>query len=552
MLKSLFISNYALISSLDIRFDRGFTVMTGETGAGKSIILGALSLILGQRADNKSIRSEAEKCIVEAEFTISGYKHLNPFFETYELDNDGVSCTIRREINVNGKSRAFINDTPVALAQLKELSGRLLDIHSQHENLLLSNASYQLEVVDTVVRNSDVLLTYQERFQEWRKAQQGYLHLKEEAAKATEEYDFLKFQYQQLEDARLTNGEQEELEAEENTLEHAGEIRSTLHQLVELLEGEGAVLPSLKEAQQLLGKSAGYLPQGQQQSERLQSAYIELKELKTELDTLQSRYDPDPQRLEQVQNRLSELYTLQHKFKLTTVEELLQRRDEYASQLEEIESFDERIADAEKELTASFERMKEQAEQLSESRRAGIEPIEQTMIEQLKQLGMPNIRFQAELSATSEYTLHGHDKVRFLFSANKNRDLQPVEQIASGGEISRLMLSIKAMIAEKSDLPTVIFDEIDTGISGEIAHRMGSIMQQMSRSMQVVVITHLPQIAAKGGAHFKVYKDDEGARTETYIRELNEEERLNEIASMISGTATSEAALQNARELLRN
>ena len=234
------------------------------------------------------------------------------------------------------------------------------------------------------------------------------------------------------------------------------------------------------------------------------------------------------------------------------MEELLQRRDENASQLEEIESFDERITDAEKELAAGFERMKEQAELLSASRRAGIEPIEQTMIEQLKQLGMPNIRFQAELSATSEYTLHGHDKVRFLFSANKNRDLQPVEQIASGGEISRLMLSIKAMIAEKSDLPTVIFDEIDTGISGEIAHRMGSIMQQMSRSMQVVVITHLPQIAAKGGAHFKVYKDDEGARTETYIRELNEEERLNEIASMISGTATSEAALQNARELLRN
>ena len=550
MLKSLLISNYALISSLDIQLDQGLTVLTGETGAGKSIILGALSLILGQRADSKAIKINAEKCIVEAGFDITGYRHLNDFFSENELDDDGESCLVRRELSANGKSRAFINDTPVSLTQLRDLTNRLLDIHSQHENLLLSNAAYQLEVLDTVVRNGALLQLYRRDYQIWKQAVHTLEHLSDEAARASSEYDFIQFQYQQLQEARLTEKEQEDLESEANTLQHAEEIKIALHRMVELLDGEASALPLLKETQLILQKTAGYLPQGLQQSDRMESAYIELKELKTEFDVLQSQYEMDPQRLEWVQNRLSDLYTLQHKFKASSVSELIQQRDEYAHQLKTIESFDERIQAAQQQLTACREQLTTQANALTQSRLSGTELFEQAMVEQLSQLGMPNIRFKAEVRQTADFTPHGRDTVQFLFSANKNREMQPVEQIASGGEISRLMLSIKAMIAEKSDLPTIIFDEIDTGISGEIAHRMGSIMQQMSRSMQVIAITHLPQIAAKGKAHFKVYKDDTGEQTITFIRELTNDERLLEIASMISGESTSEAALQNARELL--
>lgn len=550
MLKSLFISNYALITSLDIRLDRGLTVLTGETGAGKSIILGALSLILGQRADTKAIKSNAEKCIVEAVFDISGYRHLAGFFEENELDYEENTCLVRRELSASGKSRAFINDTPVSLTQLRDFTNRLLDIHSQHENLLLSNAAYQLEVLDTVVRNQQLLQEYRKEFSVWRQAERDLHQLQEDSRKASSEFDFLKYQHQQLKDANLRESEQEELEAEADTLQHAGDIKSTLHQIVDGLDGERSILPVLKETQALLSRIAGYLPEGTLQVERMESAYIELKELKTELDGMQQKYDLDPLRLEWVQNRLSDLYSLQHKFKATSVDELIARRDEYAQQLQTIESFDERIEIAKKVLNESRDRLKRKAQELTESRLGGVELIEKTMVEQLSQLGMPNIRFKTDILPTADFTPYGCDSVQFLFSANKNRAMQPVQEIASGGEISRLMLSIKAMIAEKSDLPTIIFDEIDTGISGEIAHRMGSIMQQMSNSMQVITITHLPQIAAKGAAHFKVYKDDSGMQTETFIRELSPGERLVEIASMISGDATSEAALQNARELM--
>lgn len=550
MLKSLFISNYALITSLDIRLDRGLTVLTGETGAGKSIILGALSLILGQRADTKAIKSNAEKCVVEAAFDISGYSHLVDFFEENELDFQEDSCLVRRELSASGKSRAFINDTPVSLTQLRDLTNRLLDIHSQHENLLLSNSAYQLEVIDTVVRNQSLLQEYRKEYSLWRQAERNLQLLQEDAGKASSESDFLTYQYQQLKDANLRESEQEELEAESDTLQHAGDIKSTLNQIVEGLDGESSILPLLKEVQVLLGRIAMYLPEGKLQLERMESAYIELKELRTELDGLQEKYDLDPLRLEWIQNRLSDLYSLQHKFKASTVEELIVRRDEYAKQLQTIESYEERIETAQSELNESRERLQQKAQELSASRFAGVEQIEKTMIEQLSQLGMPNIQFKTDIVPTADFTPFGCDSVQFLFSANKNRAMQPVQEIASGGEISRLMLSIKAMIAEKSDLPTIIFDEIDTGISGEIAHRMGSIMQQMSRSMQVITITHLPQIAAKGSAHFKVYKDDSGLQTETFIRELTPDERLVEIASMISGDSTSEAALQNARELM--
>lgn len=551
MLKSLFISNYALITSLDIRLGKGLTVLTGETGAGKSIILGALSLILGQRADTKAIKSNAGKCIVEAAFDISGYSHLDRFFEENELDKeDDKNCLVRRELSASGKSRAFINDTPVSLIQLREFTSRLLDIHSQHENLLLSNAAYQLEVLDTVVRNQPLLQEYRKEYTFWRQAERKVQQLQEDARKASTEFDFIKFQYQQLVDANLKENELGELETEADTLQHAGDIKTTLHQIVEGLDGESSILPILKETQSHLSRIAGYLPEGKLQVERMESAFIELKELKAELDGMQQKYDLDPQRLEWVQNRLSDLYTLQHKFKVASVEELLLRRDEYAQQLQTIESFDDRIEAAQKDLSASRERLQQKALELTHSRLGGVELIEKAMVEQLSQLGMTSIRFKTDVQTTTDFTPYGCDTVQFLFSANKNRAMQPVQEIASGGEISRLMLSIKAMIAGKSDLPTIIFDEIDTGISGEIAHRMGSIMQQMSRSMQVITISHLPQIAAKGTSHFKVYKDDSGQQTETFIRELSQDERIVEIASMISGDSTSEAALQNARELI--
>jgi DNA repair protein RecN (Recombination protein N) len=551
MLKSLLISNYALISKLDFRPGKGLTVLTGETGAGKSIILGALSLILGQRADSKAIQANSDKCVVEAEFDISGYKHLSDFFTENELDNDGVNCLIRREINVSGKSRAFINDTPVGLTQLRELSNQLLDIHSQHENLLLSNVSYQLEVLDTVAGNAGLLQDYRKEYQQWRQATTALEQLRNDAEKASAEYDFLQFQYQQLFDAQLQLGEQEELELEADKLQHAGEISSSLHQIVDLLDGESAVLSRIKEAQSVLSKTAAYLPEGQQQLERMESSFIELKELKIEMDALKPHYELDPQRLEWVQNRLSDLYGLQHKFKVATIDDLIDIRNRFALQLQTIESFDERIARTEDLLSECQQRLSAKAVALTEARKCGTDSLEQTMIEQLTELGMPSIQFKTSVTTSSDFTPHGCDAVQFLFSANKNREMQPVQQIASGGEISRLMLSIKAMIAEKTDLPTIILDEIDTGISGEIAHRMGAIMQRMSRSMQVIAITHLPQIAAKGEAHFKVYKDDSGLQTETFIRELNHENRLHEIASMISGDVTSDAALQHARELFK-
>lgn len=549
MLKSLHISNYALISELEIGFGSGFSVITGETGAGKSIIIGALSLILGQRADTKSIKEGEQKCVIEAEFNIKGYD-LQPFFHENELDYDESHCLIRRELTSAGKSRAFINDTPVGLNVLRDLSTRLIDIHSQHENLLLSNESYQLEVVDIIAQNANILSQYKKDYQTWKELQSELNGLKRLAEKKSDELDYIRFQFQQLSEANLVDGEQEELEQEQETLSHAEEIKSELSKAVQLISDEQMSLPLLKDALSSLSRIKTYIPSGEEWGERLQSAYVELKDIADEMQIFEERVEFNPSRLEQVENRLTELYGFFKKYKVDSVSGLISLRNDFDAQLQRIESFDEEIARLEKEISEAFSILKGSAAQLTVSRRKACNPIEEYLVKQLSQLGMPHVRFQVDVTSLPDYGENGNDDVQFLFSANKNKSVQPVVQIASGGEISRVMLSIKSLIAHRAGLPTIIFDEIDTGVSGEVAHKMGEIMKSMSADMQVIAITHLPQIAAEGICHYKVYKDDSGDQSQTYIRRLDDEERVKEIAQLISGKQVTDAALQQAKQLL--
>jgi len=550
MLTSLYISNYALISELEIDFGAGFSSITGETGAGKSIIMGALSLILGQRADTKAIKNDSEKCIIEATFEISGYTKLAAFFVENDIDNTDSICIIRRELTGAGKSRAFINDSPVSLTVLRDLTVQLIDIHSQHDNLLLANPTYQLDVVDTIAQNSELLKAYASAFGQWQQLLADLKKLEQNAKRYSTELDYIQFQYNQLMEARLQENEQEELEKEQDTLAHAEEIKIELLSSQQLFEEEKAVLPVLKEIIHTVSKIKNFVPDGNSWAERLESTYIELKDINSELTAFADRVESNPERLAFVENRLSELFTLQKKYKVNTVAELIEIRDEFELQLQKIESFDEDIQLLQAEIEKAFEIVKELSEKLTASRQQVVHQIEQHMISSLTELGMPNIQFIVQLTITNVFTANGQNEVQFLFSANKNREVQPVQLIASGGEVSRLMLSIKALIANKSDLPTIIFDEIDTGVSGEIAHRMGEIMQEMGSSMQVLTITHLPQIAAKSAAQYRVYKDDSGSQTQTFIQKLNTEQRVNEIAQMLSGKNLSEISLLNAKELL--
>ncbi len=550
MLTSLYISNYALISELEIDFVAGFSSITGETGAGKSIIMGALSLILGQRADTKAIKNDSDKCIIEATFEISGYTKLAAFFVENDIDNTDSTCLIRRELTGAGKSRAFINDTPVSLAVLRDLTVQLIDIHSQHDNLLLANPTYQLDVVDTIAQNSELLKAYSAAFGQWQQLLADLRKLEQNAKRYSTELDYIQFQYSQLTEVRLQETEQEELETEQDTLLHAEEIKIELLSSQQLFEEEKAVLPMLKDILNSVSKIKKFVPEGDAWMERLQSAYIDLKDINSELSVFADRVENNPERLAFVENRLSELFTLQKKYKVNTVAELIDIRDEFELQLQKIESFDEDIQLLQVEIDKAFAIVNELSEKLTASRQQVVNPIEQHMIGSLTELGMPNIQFKVQLTTTDTFTVNGQNEVQFLFSANKNREVQPVQLIASGGEVSRLMLSIKALIANKSDLPTIIFDEIDTGVSGEIAHRMGEIMQEMGSSMQVLTITHLPQIAAKSAAQYRVYKDDSGKQTQTFIEKLNTEQRINEIAQMLSGKNLSEISLLNAKELL--
>ena len=552
MLKSLYISNYALITELNINFELGFSVITGETGAGKSIILGALSLILGQRADTKSIKIDAEKCIIEATFDISNYRHLDSFFVNNDLDNQTTGCIIRRELTNSGKSRAFINDTPVGLNVIRDLSNRLLDIHSQHENLLLSNDAYQLEVVDTIAQNAKALSAYSQTYLQWKSLQTELKQLQKMAEKQASDIDYIQFQFQQLSDANLVENEQYELELEQETLSHAEEIKSELQKANQLLVEDNMSLSLLKEAIAAFSKVKSFIPEGNNWLDRLQSTHIELKDISAEMNAFEERLEFNPERLNWVEGRLSEIFTLQKKYKVNSVKELISLRESLNLQLQRIDSYDDELKSLKVKIELLFEQLQADAKKLTTTRINACAPIETHLVEQLTLLGMLNIQFQVAISNLQDYSENGIDEVQFLFSANKNRPLQPVTQIASGGEVSRLMLSIKSLVAHKADLPTIIFDEIDTGVSGEIAHRMGDIMQSMSVDMQVITITHLPQIAAKGAQHYRVYKDESGQMTQTHIQLLTDNERITELAQMLSGKNVTDAALSNAKELLLN
>jgi DNA repair protein RecN (Recombination protein N) len=550
MLTSLYICNYALISELKIDFDKGFSVITGETGAGKSIILGALSLILGQRAETKFVKKDTEKCVIEAEFDISNYKKLKYFFENNDIDDTGKSCIIRRELISSGKSRAFVNDTPVSLTVLRDLSIQLIDIHSQFDNLMLSNDGYQLEVVDVVANNNDLLKKYAAEYNDWQELLVELKKLEKMAEKSAMELDFIQFQFTQLNDAKLDENEQELLESEQETLVHAEEIKAELTNATMLLDEENSVLPLLKEVIAGVTKVKNYISGSDAWIERLQSCYIDIKDIKSELGTFADKVEFNPSRLEWIETRLSELYTLQKKYKVNSVAELIEIRNEFEKQLLKIESFDEEIEKSKSMIVLAAENLKQTAKQLTESRKKAVQPIEKYMVSQLVKLGIVNAQFKVDIRQVSDFLPNGMDEISFLFSANKNREVQPVQMVASGGEMSRLMLSIKSLIANKTDLPSIIFDEIDTGVSGEIAHRVGEIMQTMSKEMQVITITHLPQIAAKSAHHYRVFKDDSGEQSQTRIVKLSYEERATEIAQMLSGKNISQAALQNARELL--
>ena len=550
MLRSLYIQNYALIEKLDISFGAGFSVITGETGAGKSIILGAIGLLLGQRAEVKAIRQGASKCVIEARFDISAYG-MEPFFEENELEYE-EECILRREVYASGKSRAFINDTPASLVQMKELGEQLIDVHSQHQNLLLNKEGFQLNVLDILSHNDEQLSAYQSLYREWKRAQQELADLIARAEQNKADEDYIRFQLEQLEEANLSAGEQEELEQETDTLSHAEEIKAGLFRVGQLLTSdEGGLLAGLKESlNTMLGLQKVYSP-ATELAERLESTYIELKDVSQEVSSQEEDVEFNPERLEEVNDRLNLIYTLQQKHRVTTVEELLALTEEYAAKLAAITSYDERIGELTTLCDTLYNKVKKQAAVLTKARTGAAREVEKQMASRLVPLGMPNVRFQVEMGMRKEPGVHGEDTVNFLFSANKNGALQSISSVASGGEIARVMLSIKAMIAGAVKLPTIVFDEIDTGVSGEIADRMADIMQEMGeQDRQVISITHLPQIAARGCAHYKVYKQDNETETNSHIRRLADEERVEEIAHMLSGATLTEAALNNAKALL--
>lgn len=550
MLRSLYIQNYALIEKLDISFGAGFSVITGETGAGKSIILGAIGLLLGQRAEVKAIRQGASKCVIEARFDISAYG-MEPFFEENELEYE-EECILRREVYASGKSRAFINDTPASLVQMKELGEQFIDVHSQHQNLLLNKEGFQLNVLDILSHNDEQLSAYQSLYREWKQAQQDLADLIARAEQNKADEDYIRFQLEQLEEANLSAGEQEELEQETDTLSHAEEIKAGLFRVGQLLTSdEGGLLAGLKESlNTMLGLQKVYSP-ATELAERLESTYIELKDVSQEVSSQEEDVEFNPERLEEVNDRLNLIYTLQQKHRVTTVEELLALTEEYAAKLAAITSYDERIGELTILCDTLYNKVKKQAAVLTKARTGAAREVEKQMASRLIPLGMPNVRFQVEMGMRKEPGVHGEDTVNFLFSANKNGALQSISSVASGGEIARVMLSIKAMIAGAVKLPTIVFDEIDTGVSGEIADRMADIMQEMGeQDRQVISITHLPQIAARGCAHYKVYKQDNETETNSHIRRLEDGERVEEIAHMLSGATLTEAALNNAKALL--
>lgn len=551
MLKHLYIKNFTLINELDIDFFNGFSVISGETGAGKSIILGAISLLLGNRADSKQIKQGEKKCIIEAVFTLAKGVY-DDFFKANGIDLDIDETILRREINDSGKSRAFINDTPVSLTLMRELGDQLVDIHSQHQNLLLQKEDFQLNIVDIIARNEQELQHYKEAYTDYKNTEKRLVQLKKQLEESAENEEFMRFQYEEIANANLEKEEQEELEQEYKTLSHAEDIKVSLYDADnELNEDEMGVVKKLKKAADFLSSITAVYPKAEEISQRLDAVYIEVKDIAEEVGMATSDVDFDPKRLDFINEKLDRIYHLEKKFHVESIADLLDIANDLKAKLSAIDNSDEALNEVETEVKAKEKRCKELAIALTNGRQKAAKIIEQDMKEKLVPMGIPNIQFQIAMDS-KPLASDGADKVEVLFSANKNSPLQPIAQVASGGEIARVMLALKAMISGAVKLPTIIFDEIDTGVSGKVAQQMAFVMQEMgNKNKQVISITHLPQIAALGSTHYKVEKRDTEKGTTSRLRQLSEEERVTEIAQMLSGTDISEAALMNARELLK-
>ncbi len=551
MLQHLHISNYALIEKLDINFSNGFSVITGETGAGKSIILGALGLIMGQRADAKAIKTGEKKCYVEAIFQVKGFQ-LEKLLKDNDIDFDEKECIVRREVTIQGKSRAFINDSPVPLSLLKEVSSHLIDIHSQHQNLLLGHEHFLIETLDTIAATPQVLLNYTTQYSAWQRANAELTKLQEQAAKDKSDTEFFKFQLQQLEEAQLVENEQEQLEEESNTLSHAEEIKQSLFQASGLFSTEehNPVI-ELKISSQILSSIQKVFPIAGSLAERIDSVRIELEDIADELEHQLESVEFDPERQAFVDDRLNTIYSLEKKHNVETIAELLTKQEELKNFINKIENIDEEVAKKTAEVRKAEQAMYAAAKELTASRKKAAEKIEKELIAQLQELGMPGVHLSFSFERRSLPDNNGIDKVTFLFSANKNMAMQDVAQIASGGEIARLMLSLKAIISQCRNLPTIVFDEIDTGVSGTMAEKMAEVMNRMAENCQVLCITHLPQIAAIGVYHYRVFKKENEHGTSSHIDLLSTEERIQEIANMLSGAQMTDAAINNAKSLLK-
>ena len=550
MLKHLYIKNFTLIDELDISLYEGFSVITGETGAGKSIILGAIALLLGQRADSKTIKQGAEKCVIEAHFDLSRY-NMQAFFDENDIEYDADDCIIRRELTAAGKSRAFINDTPVALSMLKELGDQLMDVHSQHQNLLLNKQDFQLEVVDIIADDAAQLAKYQQTYTAYQAAEKELAELQAAIERNRENRDFLQFQYEELENAHLVEGEQEELEQRSDTMEHSEDIKSALYTTDNALSADqNGVIEQLRSSLSALRSIEAVYPEVGDLIQRIDSSYIDLKDVAHEISSLLESVDFDPAELDQVNNRLDRIYELEKKYHVDAIEALIEKREMLHQQLQAIENGDESLDEVKARVSQLEAQARKEAEALTKLRTKAAKKIEDEMQKRLVPLGMPHVRFSIQLT-TIELGINGCDRVSFLFSANTSTPLQPVSQVASGGEIARVMLSLKAMISGAVKLPTIIFDEIDTGVSGKTAEMMAQIMKEMGgHGRQVISITHLPQIAALGSVHYKVEKNETANGTTSKMRQLDTDERVREIAQMLSGSDVSEAAIQNAKALL--
>lgn len=555
MLKHLYISNFTLINELDMNFNPGFSVITGETGAGKSIIIGAVSMLLGNRADLKMIRNGKDKCIVEAVFSISDYDQdfINRFLTDNDLDNNGDECILRREININGKNRAFINDTPVILASLKELGEHLLDIHSQHQNLMLNKEDFQLNVIDVFAQNKKVLAEYQDLFKTYKSEASKLEEQQASISRIKENEDFLQFQNKELSEANLEEGEQESLEQQSELLTHAEEIKNTLYNADSLLSSdEHNIITQLRSISDSMNNIQNVYPDAEVLTNRLNDCVIELKDISREIVSHVEDIDYDPEKLQAINSRLDTIYTLEKKYHTSNIPDLIKKHEEIKSQLSRIDNFDVDFKAQQDKVDRLKESCLKKANALTASRQKAARKVEKELAARLIPLGIPNVKFKIDMTQQKELTAKGLDRITYLFSSNSSSSLSPIAQVASGGEVSRVMLSLKAMMSRVTGLPTIIFDEIDTGVSGRVAEQMAHIMKEMGDNKhQVICITHLPQIAAIGSTHYKVTKTETSQGTNSLMTLLSPEERVKEIAQMLSGSDISSAAIENARTLLK-